>query len=84
MKLIIQPSVKKQLKKLPLADAAVILKKLYTIRDDPLHHLERLKGQRLWKLRIGDYRAIVYIKTDVQEVHVVMVGHRSIVYKRLR
>jgi len=47
------------LKKLNKKDAEIILNKIYSIRDNPFRYLRRLQGSKLWRLRIGDYRAIV-------------------------
>ncbi|WP_373188817.1 type II toxin-antitoxin system RelE/ParE family toxin [Halolamina sp.] len=33
--------------------------KIQSIRDFPGHYLERLSGSALYRLRIGDYRAII-------------------------
>ncbi len=82
MNVIIQPTAKKDLKKLPNEIVAVILKKIYSIKDNPLRFIERLKGSQLWKLRIGDYRAILFLKTKEQENHVLKVGHRKNIYDR--
>jgi mRNA-degrading endonuclease RelE of RelBE toxin-antitoxin system len=55
----IEENAKKYLKKLQKKDAEVILKKIYSIRGNPFRFLKRLHGNNLWRLRIGDYRAIV-------------------------
>jgi mRNA interferase RelE/StbE len=83
MNIIIQPRAKKELKAFPKLVIEQILKKLYSIRDNPLDSIERLKGYYLWKLRIGDYRAILYVDTGKQNIHVVKVGHRKNVYNKL-
>ena len=54
MKIIIQPSAKKNLKKLPKEIIIRILKKLKIAQKNPLASFERLKNSYLWKLRIGD------------------------------
>ena len=82
MNIIIQPNAKKDLKKLPNQAVEAILKKIYSIRDNPLAHIERLKGSHLWKLRIGDYHSILYVDTKEDKLHVVKVGHRKNIYKR--
>ncbi|MDP3725015.1 MAG: type II toxin-antitoxin system RelE/ParE family toxin [Nanoarchaeota archaeon] len=38
-----------------------------------------LKG--FWKLRVGDYRIVFQIKEKAQEVFVLTIKHRSIVYE---
>jgi mRNA interferase RelE/StbE len=44
----------------------------------------RLGGFDLYRIRVGEYRAIYAIFDDAQVVLVVAVGHRSQVYRRLR
>jgi mRNA interferase RelE/StbE len=83
MNILIQPRAKKELKALPKDAIEQILRKLYSIKDDPLRHIERLKGHSLWKLRIGDYRAILFAETKTDTLHVVKIGHRKNIYKRL-
>ena len=83
MNILIQAAAKKNLKKLPHKVAEVILKKLYSIKDEPLNFIERLKQSPLWKLRIGDYRAILYLNTKSNEIHVLKIGHRKDIYKRI-
>lgn len=83
MNINILPAAKKSLRKLPREIAEMILRKLYSIKENPLGHIERLKGSQLWKLRIGDYRAIMMIDTGEKIMHIVKVGHRKDIYKRL-
>ncbi|MFH1053450.1 MAG: type II toxin-antitoxin system RelE/ParE family toxin [Candidatus Woesearchaeota archaeon] len=84
MKIIIQPTAKKNLKKLPNSVREIILKKLFSIKDNPLPHIEKLKESALWKLRVGDYRCILFVHTGKEEVHILTVGHRKNIYKNLR
>lgn len=81
MNIIIQPSAKRDLKKLDKNTVEVILRKLNAIGENPMQHIIRLKSSSLWKLRIGDYRAIMVVDTGKQEVHVIKVGHRRNIYK---
>jgi len=83
MNIILQNQSKKYLRKVHKKIAEEILKKLYKIRHSPLRYLERLAGHSLWKLRIGEYHAILWIDTKKQEIHVLKIGHRKDVYKRL-
>ena len=84
MNIIIEPNAKKELKKLPKNEISNILKKLFSIKENPLEHLERLKGLKLWKLRVGEYRCIIYADTGKENLHVLKIGHRKNIYKRLR
>ena len=81
MKVIIPPSAKKNLKKLEKKVVEVILRKLSSIKDDPIRNINRLKSSYLWRLRIGDYRAILRVDTGRQEIQVVKIGHRRSIYK---
>ena len=83
MNVIIQPNAKKDLRKLSKKTIEIVLKKLNSIRENPLNYIERLKGSSLWKLRIGDYRAILYLKTKNNRIYVLKIGHRKNIYKRL-
>jgi len=83
MNIIIQPRAKKDLKRFPKKTVEDILKKIYEIKENPLRYIERLKGSSLWKLRIGHYRAIIHISTKDDKVHVLKIGRRKEIYKKL-
>ena len=82
MHIIVQPSAKRDLKKLDKGIVETVLRKLNSVRNDPLQHIIRLKSSHLWKLRIGEYRAILVVNTKNQEIHVIKVGHRKNIYKK--
>ena len=83
MNVNIAPRAKKELKAFPKEVIEQVLKKLQSISADPLHHLERLQGYSLWKLRIGDYRAIIFVETKTGALHVIKIGHRKNIYEKL-
>ena len=68
------------LKKLQKKDAEIILNKIYSIRENPFRYLKRLQGEKLWRLRIGDYRAIVDVIISMNKIFVVRIGHRKNIY----
>ena len=68
------------LKKLPKEDEEIILRKIYSIRENPFPFLKRLEGHKLWRLRIMDYRAILDIVISGRKIVVLRIGHRKIVY----
>ncbi len=82
MKLRLTPRAEKRLSKLPVKDIISIVKKLFEIAENPLVYVERLAGARLWKLRVGEYRVIMYINTGENEIVLLKIGHRKNVYKR--
>jgi mRNA interferase RelE/StbE len=73
----IEENAKKFLKKLQKKDAEVILKKIYSIRENPFRFLKRLHGNNLWRLRIGDYRAIVDVIVSNNKIIVLRIGKRE-------
>lgn len=68
------------LKKLNKKDAEIILNKIYSIRDNPFRYLRRLQGSKLWRLRIGDYRAIVEVIISFNKIIVLRVGYGKNIY----
>lgn len=76
----ITETAKEFLKKLNKKDSEIILKKIYSIRENPFRYLKRLQGEKLWRLRIGDYRAIADVIISMNKIVVVRIGHRKNVY----
>lgn len=68
------------LKKLEKKDAETILNKIYSIRDNPYRYLKRLQGEKLWRLRIGEYRAIIDVIISMNKIIVIRIGHRKNIY----
>ena len=71
---------KKFIQKLSKKDAEIVLGKIYSIRENPFRFLKRLQGEKLWRLRIADYRAIIDVLVTTNKIFVVRVGHRKNVY----
>jgi len=70
----------KFLKKLNKKDSDIILNKIYSLRDNPFRFLKKLQGQKLWRLRIGDYRAVIDVIIKNNEIFIVRIGKRKNVY----
>jgi mRNA interferase RelE/StbE len=83
MKIIILPTAKKDLRRLHKSAVETILRKIYSVKDNPLRYIERLKSSHLWKLRVGDYRVIMLINTKDKIIDVIKIGHRKNIYKKL-
>jgi mRNA interferase RelE/StbE len=71
---------KKFLQKLDKKDADMILNKIFQIRDNPYRYLKKLQGDKLWRLRIADYRAVVDVIVSMNKLIIVRIGHRKNVY----
>jgi len=74
------PKVERFLDDLPPKTARRIYDKIEQITDNPFHFLEHFEGAG-YKLRIGDYRAIIDVDFEKQELVVRILDHRSKVYK---
>ncbi|OIO40699.1 hypothetical protein AUJ10_02545 [Candidatus Pacearchaeota archaeon CG1_02_31_27] len=45
-------------------------------------NIKRLKGEKAFRLRIGDYRIIFDINTAENSINILKVGHRKNIYER--
>ena len=71
---------KKFIRKLNKKNAEMVIEKIYSIRENPLRFLKRLQGEKLWRLRIADYRAVVDVIVSAGKIIVVRIGHRKNIY----
>ena len=76
----IEKNAENFLKKLQKKDAEIILNKIFSIRENPFRFLKRLQSEKLFRLRIGDYRAIVDVVISMNKIIVLRIGHRKNVY----
>jgi mRNA interferase RelE/StbE len=74
----------KALRKLGRTEAERIVEKVELIKDMPYTFVEPLTEIKAWKLRVGDYRVILDINKTTKELQILTLGHRSVIYKRLR
>jgi len=77
------PKVRRHLKKLPGDVSSRIVKRVKEMKDDPFHYLEHYEGEDFYKLRIGDYRALIDVDFSSKVLRVRVVGHRRNIYKGL-
>lgn len=59
-----------------------VRKRLDQAQDFPDHFLHRLSNSPYYKLRAGDYRAIIDWQRDADVLFVRIIGHRRNVYDR--
>ena len=75
-------SVRKDFKKIPPLDAGRILNAIYGLAENPSPpSSKKLKGEKLYRIRIGNYRVIYEIQDERLLVTVIKLGHRKDVYK---
>lgn len=77
-----RPKALDELQRLPKDVAKRIVKRVDIAKDNPKHFLESLTGDPGYKIRAGDYRAIVDIFEEEKIIAVRVVGHRRNIYKR--
>ena len=79
--LIWSPTAKRALAGLPKEISERIIRKAISIVDNPHPFLERMVEYRIYKLRVGDYRAFVDIDEGNRTLNVLNVRHRKHAYK---
>ncbi len=78
---VFRKSVAKDLRSIPKADVARILRRIGAMAANPRGPgCEKLSGQERYRVRQGAYRILYEIRDDVLVVTVVKVGHRRDVY----
>ena len=81
-KIVFAKRVRKDFRKIPARDANRLLRAIKLLAADPLpSHSKKLKGEELFRIRMGNDRVIYSIEGDRMIVAVVKVGHRKDVYK---
>ncbi len=80
------PQAERELAALPREAQQRIDVKIKSLADHPRPPgVEKLAGaEGLYRVRVGDYRVVYSIHSDVLLVLVVRIGHRGEVYQRLR
>lgn len=75
------PQTRDFLRKLNKEDAIRITKKIRSITDDPFRYLEHYESDKVYKLRVGDYRALIDVDFTSKILLVRILDHRSRIYK---
>jgi mRNA interferase RelE/StbE len=79
---ILPKSVQKELDRLPDVIAKRILDAMAILKTQPRPPgCKKLRGEKAWRIRVGDYRVIYEIHDKLLLVTVVTVGHRRDVYR---
>ena len=76
-------STKKDIRNLPPQEVARVVEAVTQLADDPLPHgSQKLSGsERIYRIRVGDYRVIYEVFSDSHIVEVQRVRHRKDVYR---
>jgi mRNA interferase RelE/StbE len=80
-----KPSVKKDFR--PLSESLVtrVMKRIKRLKTDPFpRQVTKLSGtERLYRIRVGDYRIVYEVDTQAKQVIIHYVRHRREVYRAL-
>ncbi len=79
---MLHPRVDRFIDKLERSVAERIRKKLRLLQDEPFRFLEHHEGADVFKLRIGDYRALIDVDSTKRIVYVRHLDHRKRIYKK--
>ena len=79
----LHPKVNRFLNKCDKSLSDRIKKRLRMLKENPFRYLEHYAGKGYYKLRVGDYRALVDADTSRKIVFVRVLGHRKRIYKRV-
>lgn len=80
-----KPSLQKDFRRLSPQILSRVLERIEGLQSDPFpHQAIKLSGaDRLYRLRVGDYRIIYEVDTAAQQVIIHYVRHRREVYRNL-
>jgi mRNA interferase RelE/StbE len=76
-------SAEQDLERLEPEIAERVVRKVDEAIAFPFHFLEMLKGYPYYKLRIGNYRAVIAVYREEEVLEVILVDHRDKVYQKL-
>jgi len=84
-KLRIKPAFEKDLRKLPKAIVQRVLQRLEDLPGNPFPHQHiKLSGtERLYRIRLGDYRIVYEVDEEALEITVHSIGQRQDAYRRV-
>ncbi len=79
-KVTLSKNAARELSKLNRELASRFVALLSRINITPYDYMRKLSGTDLYRLRVGDYRAIIKIDDEKKELLVLKIGHRKNIY----
>ncbi len=81
----LKPSVEKDLRPLPKSLVSRVMRRIDGLKNDPFpRQATKLSGtDRLYRVRVGDYRIVYEVDTQIKQVTIHYVRHRREVYRTL-
>ncbi len=83
-RVVFKPSVQRDLRALPKAVVARVMKRIDVLKDDPLPRQSvKLTGaEQLYRIRVGDYRIVYGLDAEAGQITVHYIRHRREAYRR--
>jgi len=83
--IIFKPSVEKDLRALSKSVISRVMKQIEALKDNPLprRSIKLAGAERLYRIRIGDYRVVYGLDRETKQVVIHYVRHRREVYRDL-
>ena len=84
-KVVLKPSVEKDLRSLPASVVARVLKVIEELRDEPIQRQSiKLAGaEELYRIRVGNYRVIYGVEKNNKQVIIHYIRHRQHAYRQV-
>ena len=81
-----KPSVEKDIQSIPRSIVSRILDRIDRLpaHPNPTHSTKLQGAERLYRLRVGDYRIVYEVDREAEQIIVHYVRHRREVYRTLR
>lgn len=73
-------TAEKQFYKLPKEIQVRMLRVLERIKIRPFHFVKRKEGTPYFIMRVGEYRAVLDVRTSEEKMFVLEIGHRKNIY----
>ena len=83
--IVFKPSVEKDLRALLASVTARLMKKIEALKNNPYSRqsIKLVSTERLYRLRVGDYRIMYGVDDGMKEIIVHYVRHRREIYRDL-
>jgi len=84
-RVVLKPSVEKDLRSLPKSVTVRVWDRLEALANNPhpRHSVKLAGAERLYRIRVGDYRAVYDVDDEAKLVTVHYVRHRREAYRNL-
>jgi len=82
---VLKPSVEKDLRALPRSVIPRIIEQIEALKENPFPHqsIQLTDAEKLYRLRVGNYRVVYAVNKSLKQVTIYYVRHRREVYRQI-